>query len=83
MTISKKLFGALLFTAFLGFSQLSSAQTSESSQAKTEKQAKAQEQSQYQETSEVKEDKTDLKTREEKAVENKATKEEETDNDKK
>ncbi|MFL0352821.1 hypothetical protein [Xanthomarina sp. GH4-25] len=83
MTVSKKLFGALLLTCFLGLSQMTSAQTADSNtDKKTVEKTKVQEQSQVQAESEVKEEKAELKAREEHAVETKAVKEEEMESDK-
>ncbi|MCB0389126.1 MAG: hypothetical protein KDD23_10985 [Winogradskyella sp.] len=84
MKVSKKLFGAMALTWFLGFSQLTSAQTADNNtETKTEETTQVQEQAQLKTDSEVKKEKTELKAREEQAVESKAVKEEEIDDDNK
>ncbi|HCY83056.1 MAG TPA: hypothetical protein DHV22_16365 [Xanthomarina gelatinilytica] len=84
MKVSKKLFGAMAITCFLGFSQLTSAQTADNNtETKTEETTQVQEQAQLKSDSEVKKEKTELKAREEQAVESKTVKEEEIDDENK
>ncbi|GGG44521.1 hypothetical protein [Bizionia arctica] len=89
MKLSKNLFGALLLTCFLGFSQMTSAQIEEDNTVeKSETHNKVQEKSEVQNDSEMKKEQADVKAkkenkaREEKAIDPKATKKEKMDSDK-